>query len=307
MAERFIIDVSEHNTVTDWRAVKADGIEGVIIRAGYGRGNVDKKFREHITGALAAGLHVGIYWFSYAYSADMAEAEAYYCMNTVSDVVSWEDITLPIYWDFEGDSMKFANKCGVDVSRETLVDMAEAFCDALESEGHMPGIYSNLDYEKRYGLLTTAEQNGWSVWYAQYNYNMDSSVPEPDMWQYTSGGQVNGIAGNVDMNKLLNPDIINVLVTRGPEGSTLECGKGVLTVWCFYRVDGGDDVFWFNGDTVRLLTNRDQKTILEKIYKEATGRDIITYDFKSASPWHKRLIQACTLPVLTAEDGVIGK
>lgn len=304
MSERFIIDVSEHNTVTDWRAVKADGIEGVIIRAGYGRGNVDKKFRKHITGALAAGLHVGIYWFSYAYSADMAEAEAYYCMNTVSDVVSWKDITLPIFWDFEGDSMNFANKCGVDVSRETLVDMAEAFCDALESEGHMPGIYSNLDYERRFGLLTVAEQNGWSVWYAQYNYSMDNSVPSPDMWQYTSGGQVNGITGNVDMNKLLNPDIVNVSC------ETLESGndsKEVLTVWCFYRVDGGNTVYWFNGDKVRPLTNKDQKAVLEMIYKDATGRDIITYDFKSASPWHKRLIQACTNEVLTAEAGVIGK
>lgn len=302
MAERFIIDVSEHNTVTDWRAVKADGIEGVIIRAGYGRGNVDKKFRDHITGALAAGLYVGIYWFSYAYSIDMAEAEAYYCMNTVSDVVSWKDITLPIFWDFEGDSMNFANKCGVDVSRETLVDMAVAFCDALETEGHMSGIYANLDYEKRYGLLSVAEYAGYSVWYAQYNYSMDASVPEPDMWQYTSGGQVNGIAGNVDMNKLLNPDIIDV----SRETSERVEKEGEL-VWCFYKVDGGDTVYWFNGDKVRPLTNRDQKTILEKIYKDATGRDIITYDFKSASPWHKRLIQACTLPVLTAEDGVIGK
>ena len=304
MAERFIIDVSEHNTVTDWRAVKADGIEGAIIRAGYGRGNVDKKFREHITGALAAGLHVGIYWFSYAYSVDMAEAEAWFCMDTVSDVVSWKDITLPVFWDFEGDSMNFANKCGVDVSRETLVDMAVAFCDALETEGHMSGIYANLDYEKRYGLLSVAEYAGYSVWYAQYNYTMDTSIPSPDMWQYTSGGQVNGIKGNVDMNKLLNPDIINV---SHETFDTEDTEKEVLTVWCFYRVDGGDDVFWFNGDTVRLLNNRDQKTILEKIYKDATGRDIITYDFKSASPWHKRLIQACTNEALTPEDGVIGK
>lgn len=301
MAERFIIDVSEHNIVTDWRAVKADGIEGVIIRAGYGRGYVDRKFREHITGALAAGLYVGIYWFSYAYSADMAESEAYYCMNTVSDVVSWEDITLPIYWDFESDSMDFANKCGVAVSRETLVDMALAFCDAIEIEGHMPGIYSNLDYEKRYGLLSVAEYTGYSVWYAQYNYTMDNSIPSPDMWQYTSVGQVNGIKGNVDMNKLLNVDIISVSKTTELKE------KEVMTVWCFYRVDGGDTVFWFNGDKVRPLTNRDQKAVLEMIYKDATGRDIITYDFKSASPWHKRLIQACTNEVLTPEDGVIGK
>jgi len=302
MSERFIIDVSEHNTVTDWRAVKADGIEGVIIRAGYGRGNIDKKFREHITGALAAGLYVGIYWFSYAYSADMAEAEAYYCMNAVSDVVSRKDISLPIFWDFEGDSMRFANKCGVAVSRETLVDMELAFCDALETEGHMSGIYTNLDYEKRYGLLSVAELSGYSVWYAQYNYTMDTSIPSPDLWQYTSGGQVNGITGNVDMNKLLNPDIVNV-----SHETTEVKEREVMTVWCFYRVDGGDTVYWFNGDKVRPLTNKDQKTVLEMIYKDATGRDIITYDFKSASPWHKRLIQACTNEALTAEEGVIGK
>lgn len=232
----------------------------------------------------------------------MAETEAYYCMNTVSDVVDWKDITLPVYWDFEGDSMNFANKCGVDVSRETLVDMAVAFCDALETEGHMPGIYANLDYEKRYGLLSVAEYAGYSVWYAQYNYTMDTSIPSPDMWQYTSGGQVNGIKGNVDMNKLLNPDIVNV-----SRETTEVKEREVLTVWCFYRVDGADTVFWFNGDKVRPLTNKDQKAVLEMIYKDATGRDIITYDFKSASPWHKRLIQACTNEALTPGDGVIGK
>lgn len=79
-----------------------------------------------------------------------------------------------------------------------------------------------------------------------------------------------------------------------------------ILVWCFYKVDGKDTVYWFNGSEIRALTNRDQRTILERIYKDCTGKDIPEYAFSSASPWHKRLIQACTLPVLTAEDGKIG-
>ena len=65
-------------------------------------------------------------------------------------------------------------------------------------------------------------------------------------------------------------------------------------------------VYWFNGSEIRALTNRDQRTILERIYKDCTGKDIPEYSFSSASPWHKRLIQATTLPALTAEDGKIG-
>ena len=80
----------------------------------------------------------------------------------------------------------------------------------------------------------------------------------------------------------------------------------VSLVWCFYKVDEGATIYWFNGSEVRKLTNPDQKNILTKIYKDCTGKDAPEYNFSSSAPWHKRLIQACTLPVLSAEDGKIG-
>ena len=37
MAEYTVVDLSKHNTVTDFEAMKAAGVYAVILRAGYGR------------------------------------------------------------------------------------------------------------------------------------------------------------------------------------------------------------------------------------------------------------------------------
>lgn len=63
-----LIDVSHHNGDVDFAKVKAEGIQGVIIRAGYGVSTVDSCFHASIKNALKNGLHIGIYWFGYAYT-----------------------------------------------------------------------------------------------------------------------------------------------------------------------------------------------------------------------------------------------
>ena len=61
------IDVSDHQGKINWKKVKKSGINYAIIRAGYGKNNVDSQFANNIKGAIAAGIeHLGIYWFSYA-------------------------------------------------------------------------------------------------------------------------------------------------------------------------------------------------------------------------------------------------
>ena len=65
------IDISKHNGNIDWNAVKNSGVQYVILRCGY-RGSAsgvlveDQKFKRNIQGATAAGLKVGIYFFSQA-------------------------------------------------------------------------------------------------------------------------------------------------------------------------------------------------------------------------------------------------
>ena len=89
-----IVDVSYHNGNINFKSMKNDGIAGVIIRAGYGQGNTDKKFKTYIKDAIAAGLPVGIYWFSYAYTASMAKKEAEYCYKLIKSY----KIELPVFF-----------------------------------------------------------------------------------------------------------------------------------------------------------------------------------------------------------------
>ena len=70
------IDVSEHNGEIDWEEIRRAGIAFAIIRLGWGRGHLDRLFYEHINGALAAGLPVGVYYYSYADTPKAAEDEA---------------------------------------------------------------------------------------------------------------------------------------------------------------------------------------------------------------------------------------
>jgi len=71
------IDVSEFQGDVDWKLVKADGIDFVMIRLGY-RGSetgiltLDSYFKENLRGARAAGLDVGVYFFSQAVTTEEA-------------------------------------------------------------------------------------------------------------------------------------------------------------------------------------------------------------------------------------------
>ena len=76
----------------------------------------------------------------------------------------------------------------------------------------------------------------------------------------------------------------------------LECPvdiREVTKMMCFYRVEGSNKVYWFNGREVRYLTHPDQITILSRIYKDCYGVEPPSYEFKKSAPYHMRLIQAC--------------
>lgn len=196
-----IIDVSYHNGNIDFKKVKSDGVDGVIIRAGYGKGNIDKKFKINIARALDAGLLVGVYWFSYAYTVEMAKAEAEYCLRAVNGY----ELKMPIFFDWEYDSMSYANRNGVTPNMELITDMNLAFCQVVASTGRKAGYYGSMDYFKRY--IDTSKLKGFTKWLARYT---NQEQTDCDLWQYSSTGRVNGINGNVDMNKVINSSFISV-------------------------------------------------------------------------------------------------
>lgn len=217
------IDVSRWQGKIDWTQVKKDGVEFAMIRGGYGENQVDSRFHENARGANAAGIPMGIYWFSYALNPEMAQKEAGYAVELARQYqVSW-----PIAYDFEYDSVAYAEKNGVIITRSLATRMAKAFCEEVKKLGYIPMFYANLEYLEQY---FDRSQLPYELWYAQYGST--AAVIEKTIWQYSSQGRISGIEGAVDLNygykDYGNGEPIQPEPIPAPEGTTLELAAAVM-------------------------------------------------------------------------------
>lgn len=193
-----VIDVSDWQGQIDWAKVKADGVVGAIIR--YADGNtLDKRFAENMKNAKVAGLHIGSYIFSRAKSKAEAEAEATRLFNACKPYAP----DMPLYIDLEVKGLeKYANT------------VAQAFLIKMKALGGRGGVYANLNWWNNYLAETARDYSSNPFWIAQYNDTMDYKPSDRmGMWQYTSEGRVNGIDGDVCMDKCYrayweNPTIV---------------------------------------------------------------------------------------------------
>jgi len=189
----FGIDVSKHNGNIDWNAVKAAGVDFVIIRCGY-RGSAtgvlveDPKFKTNIQGAIAAGLKVGIYFFSQAVNEVEAVEEASMTLSLINKY----KITYPVYIDVEAAN---GRADGMDAATRTKV--IQAFCQTIKNSGYTAGIYANRDWLTNKFHVNSL--GGFKIWYARYAAAPGYSG-RYEMWQYSSTGKISGINGNVDLN-----------------------------------------------------------------------------------------------------------
>lgn len=196
MAKIIGIDVSEHNGALDWAAIKKAGIGFAIVRDGYGTSHTDTYFKRNIEGAIARGIPVGIYHFSYALSAAGAKAEAEYVLKLIQPYK--DKITLPVFFDFEYDTVSYAKNQGVTLGKEAFNAHTVAFCDMIQAAGYRAGVYYNLDYLRKY---VDVDQVGKYVqWYAQYAST--ASASGWSLWQYSSSYTIPGCSGRFDVNVL---------------------------------------------------------------------------------------------------------
>ena len=193
-------DISVHQGAVDIKRVRDAGCRRIGIRAGYGKNNIDQKYVPNAQACYNLGVDVLLYWFSYAYTTDMAAAEAGYALAQAAKY--WE--RCPVAFDFEYDSVNYARKNGVAVTKKLATDMAVAFLQRVRDAGHIPVLYTNRDYMRNYFDMDriASELGRVYVWYARYTSSLpDSEAQVADIWQYTSVGRVPGVAGNVDMNR----------------------------------------------------------------------------------------------------------
>lgn len=189
------IDVSKWNGIIDWDKVKNAGVQFAIVRAGY-RGSVtgslveDPQFVANMKGAAAAGIPVGVYFFTQATDEKEAVEEASAVLELIRDF----QLSYPVFIDTEGAG---GNGRADGLGAETRTLVCEAFCRTVENAGYTAGVYASRNWYNN--NLQTARLENYHIWLAEYR-----SVPLYQgyykTWQYTSKGKVDGIEGRVDIN-----------------------------------------------------------------------------------------------------------
>lgn len=204
------IDISEFQGSIDWYAVKADGIDFAFIRCGgrgYSKGGIydDSRFYENVQGAKAAGIKVGVYFFSQAITPYEALEEA----SITLDKISGLGIDMPVVMDWEtGGGYRTWDLYGQD-----FANVITAFCSTIAQNGYTPCVYLNTsDINNRLGGYSGDILSRYKLWYAYpYScYSDGSFYQEGDMipprsfyfeyWQYSWHGDVAGIYEDCDLN-----------------------------------------------------------------------------------------------------------
>lgn len=221
------IDVSTWQGQIDWEKAKKE-IDFAIIRIGFGTGTRDNTAKRNIQELNRLGIPYGVYYFSYAYTEEMARKEA---KNTIAYLKEFgAEPSYPVYFDWEGDSRDYAKKQGVTVSNDLLRKMTVAFCEEIKAAGYYPGIYTNPSYIKNY--YGTEIFKTYDLWLAHW---ATKPAYDANVWQYSDKGTVAGVNGRVDMNYCYvdYPAIING--AQNDEEETTDA-KFSVSKWGVYTV-----------------------------------------------------------------------
>ncbi|OUP01851.1 hypothetical protein B5F36_11690 [Anaerofilum sp. An201] len=213
-----ILDVSKYQPTIHYTEA-AKHIEGAILRCGYtGWGDAnecrpDECFEQHYAGFKAAGVPVGAYYYSAADTIAKAREEAEFCKQ----LLAGKQLELPVYYDLEEPHRM--NK----LSKEQLTAQAEAWAEVMEAAGYFVGIYANTSWF-RTKLDHARLAKKYTLWLADYRAQPDTQL-QRDLHQYTSAGQVPGIAGGVDLSRVERPDLLTVVKASGLNGWTKQPDK----------------------------------------------------------------------------------
>lgn len=275
-----VIDVSSWQGDIDWAKAKADGVEGAIIRLGYGWGNyADAKAQRNINECKRLGIPFGIYWYSYAYDANCARAEGNDVAAKLRQMgVSPNDLKYPVYYDLE--KWTWAGHTP-PTNPNVYSGMADAWYGALQSAGYKNlGVYSYTSYLQ--GPLNNSNIYAKTRWVAQYGAQMGYNAFDTNDrgWQYTSSGHINGISGSVDMNAFGSKNYAqdsSVIDVRKMPVVSVPDGNYFINVR--FKVASSVDISGAStsdSTTIQLYSGNGSKAQQFKFSKQSDGSYVIT-------------------------------
>lgn len=190
------IDVSRYQGAIDWAQVAAAGYKGVMLKTVSTNRKLSKRadglyidptFEDNYRNAKAAGLDVGVYYYTYATNKDMVNAE----LSLLRQAVYGKELTLPVAVDVEENKLK-------PMSTIDLTNLTAYALEQVEKMGFYAQLYTYTGY--KYELDMSRLSSRWDVWLADYTGKTPNVTFNYNAHQHTSKGAVPGISGNVDLN-----------------------------------------------------------------------------------------------------------
>lgn len=212
------VDVSRYQNEIDWAQVAAAGYKGAMLKTVSTNRKLSKRadglyidptFETNYRNARAAGLDVGVYYYTYATSEAMADAE----LALVREAVRGKELTMPVCVDVEENKLK-------QLSTLDLSNLTAYALERVERMGFYAQLYTYTGY--KYELDMARLSSRWDVWLADYTGKTPNVTFNYNAHQHTSKGSVPGISGDVDLNvtTLNYPKIIRKKgLTRLREGA----------------------------------------------------------------------------------------
>lgn len=208
------VDVSKHNSI-NWNKVNPKEIDFVIIRAGFGFNTEDPTFRANIENAVRLGLHIGIYWFSYASTVEQAKQEAQGCLNVIGRFRKYIDF--PVWFDWENESYEYVVKTyKIKPTKQLVSDMAIAFMEIVKKAGYKVGNYNSVSYLNTF--FDDRVKNNYDTWVAHVGkggqpLERTSYTGKYTIHQYSWLGRPTGFMSDTDMNYCYKDYIGNKVIS----------------------------------------------------------------------------------------------
>lgn len=191
------VDVSRYQGLIDWAQVAAAGYKGAMLKTVSTNRKLSKRadglyidptFESNYRNAKAAGLDVGVYYYTYATSEAMADAE----LALLRQALWGKELTMPVAVDMEDETLAV-------LKPNDLTNLAAYHLEQIEKMGFFAQLYTYTSYANRF-LEMERLAGRWDIWLADYTGKTPNVTFNYNAHQHTSKGNVPGISGNVDLN-----------------------------------------------------------------------------------------------------------